>query len=313
MELITREDIIFDQTFINSFSYQKEDLKNCDYHGNKDYISASGLKKIKVSPLHYKEEEKEETDAMVFGSAYHAYILEPEKFKKEYYVFDDSAICELLIGEGSKSPRATNKYKEWSQMQNSIAGDRIMLDQNTFKTIEKMKERLFSHRYAKKLLSDGEVEQSFMCQVGYEDKTANVKFRPDLFNTRLHYCLDLKTTSDASVDGFTRNAAEYDYHIQAALYVDLLEAITGDKRMYSFYFIAQEKKAPYAFNIFEASPQFIGQGRYEYEQLIKLWNWCVENNRWPGYQVFCENKYGVNELSLPKWNIKEINFYNHKF
>lgn len=299
--------------FIKSFSFTKIDASNEEYHKNKEYISASGLKKIKVSPLHFKEEEQETTEDMTFGSAYHSYILEPDKFKEEFYVFDDTDICNILIGEGSKSPRATNKYKEWSQIQNSLAQDKIMIDKSTFDAIKKMKERLFSHRYAKKLLSEGEIEQSFFCQIGSENGEINVKFRPDLFNKRLRFCVDLKTTSDASVDGFTRNAAEFDYHIQAALYTDLLENMTGDKMLWGFYFIAQEKKAPYAFNIFEASPQFIGQGRYEYEQLLKLWHWCQKNNSWPGYQVFTKNKYGINELNLPKWHIKEINFYEHKF
>ena len=82
---------------------------------------------------------------------------------------------------------------------------------------------------------------------------------------------------------------------------------------WAFYFVAQETKQPYAFNLFEASPQFVGQGRYEYEQLLLLYQWCIENDKWPGYQVFTENKYGINTLNLPAWNVREINWFDHKF
>ena len=91
-----------------------------------------------------------------------------------------------------------------------------------------------------------------------------------------------------------------------------MEMITGDDRGWSFYFIAQEKKKPYAFNIFEASAQFIGQGRYEYEQLLRLYKMCLTEGRWPGYQVFCQWKSGNIELNLPTWAVKKIEFYNHK-
>jgi hypothetical protein len=125
------------------------------------------------------------------------------------------------------------------------------------------------------------------------------------------FIVDLKTALDASVDGFTRMSADRDHHIQASFYADLLEKIAGDGRTYTFFFIAQEKKAPYAFNIFESSPQFIAQGRYEYEMLLQLYKYCTDNNTWPGYQVWCENRYGILELKLPPWAIKDLTYYDH--
>jgi exodeoxyribonuclease VIII len=123
--------------------------------------------------------------------------------------------------------------------------------------------------------------------------------------------VDLKTAKKASADGFQKAAAEMNYHIQAAYYSDLLEKYSGDGRPYTFFFIAQEKVAPYAFNIFESSAQFISQGRYEYEMLLQMYRYCVDNNTWPGYQIFCQNKYGILELKLPPWAIKDLTYYDH--
>lgn len=299
--------------FFKKVEVIEQDISDAAYYGNSDYISASGLKLIKQSPLHFKEQEKEETEAMVFGSAYHLNILEPEKFDSKYFVLKEKDILEVLISEGAKSPRATNKYKEWYAQQENIAAGRTILDMGTKQIIDAMKERLFKHRYAKHLCTDGIAEKSILTRCTlFDDTTVFIKFKPDNINEKKKVIFDLKTTSDASQNGFPRQAGEYDYHIQAALYTDLIEMITGDGLSWQFFFIAQEKKKPFAFNMFEASPQFLGQGRYEYQQLIKLWQWCSNENRWPGYQCFIENKYGILELNLPAWNIKEINFYDHK-
>ncbi len=278
-----------------------------------DAISASGLKKIKQSPAHFKEgEEKKETEALIFGSAYHCYILEPDRFEKDYYIFDDHSICEVLIGEGYKSPRSTKAYKEWQESEMRVIGEKKVIDMDVFERIKAMKERLFSHPYAKMLLTNGEAEVGLAGTIQTQSGPITVKLKPDYIKAGKHIIVDLKTAADASVDGFTRAAADNDYHIQAAFYSDLLEMMAGDGMGQTFIFIAQEKVKPYAFNLFECSPQFISQGRYEYEMLLQLYKHCLDNNYWPGYQVFCPNRYGLIELSLPKWAIKSIDYYDHK-
>ncbi len=275
-------------------------------------ISVSGLKKLKVSPMHYKEaEEIEPTDAMTFGSAYHCFVLEPDKFDKEYYVFDDSAICGALIAKGAKSPRATNDYKTWKEQEMSFSDGKVLLDKEDFEKIKAMKYRLFSHPYAKMLLTNGEPEVGIGGVLQTSVGEINIKFKPDYLKPKRRVIVDLKTCADASIDGFTRAAADMDYHIQAAFYSDMIELMTGDKMQQTFIFIAQEKKKPFAFNLFECSPQFIGQGRYEYEMLLQLYKYCIDNDKWPGYQCFCSNKYGLVELSLPKYAIKSLDYYTY--
>ena len=271
------------------------------------------MKKLKISPMHFREMEKmEETEAMIFGSAYHCYILEPEKFDNEFYVFNDQPIYEKLIGEGFQSPRATKAYKEWAMAEANSVGNRKSISLQELESIKKMKDRLFSHFYAKMLLTNGRAEIGFTGTIETQFGAVNAKFKPDYIKDVKHLIVDLKTCQDASIDGFSRSAAEYDMHIQASFYADLLSKIEGQGREFTFIFIAQEKKAPYAFNIFEASNQFISQGRYEYEHLLQLYKFCQDNNKWPGYQIWCENKYGIQQLSLPSWAIKDINYYDHE-
>lgn len=300
--------------FIKNISFDITKDSNEVYHSKKEYISASGLKLIKQSPLHFIEQEKQDSDALIFGSAYHTYILEPELFDKEFFVFDETHILDVLKGEGSQKPRGTNKYKEWYENQMKLAEDKTMIELPMFNHIEKMSNRLKRHRYVNSLLSNGEAEMSIYCDVEImTGQKIKIKIRPDYMKQQKRIISDLKTTSDASIYGFPRNAAEYDYHLQASLYSDIMAHIEGKELGWNFFFIAQEKTKPYAFNIFEASPQFLSQGRYEYEQLLMLYAFCLENNTWPGYQCYTENKFGVNELSLPAYAIKELNWFNHKF
>lgn len=282
-----------------------------DYFGQ-DSISVSALKKIKVSPAHYKEAEKvEETDAMRFGSAYHSFVLEYEKFTDEYYIWDDTDICQVLIGEGYKSPRSTKDYKAWQESEMRIIGDKKIIKKDEFVRIQAMRDRLFSHPYAKMLLTKGDAEVGLSGTIQTTAGEINIKLKPDYIKSAKHIIVDLKTAADASIDGFTRSAADHDYHIQAAFYSDMIELMNNDNRRMTFIFIAQEKISPYAFNLFEASPQFIGQGRYEYEMLLQLYKYCLDNDKWPGYQCFCSNKYGLLELDLPKWAIKSLDYYTY--
>lgn len=296
--------------FIKNINYEIRKDSNEVYHSKKEYISASGLKMIKKSPLHFREEERKKTETMEFGSAYHTFILEPEIFDKEHFIFDDAAKC---IEIGGAKPRATNQYKYWFEEQMTLANGKTLIDKDTMSILQAMSDRLLRHRYVKSLLSGGEAEMSVYCEIEImTGQKIKVKIRPDYKKDSKRIISDLKTTSGASVNDFPRSAADLDYHIQAALYHDIMSAIEGKGMGWNFFFIAQEKTKPFAFNIFEASPQFLSQGRYEWEQLIMLYAHCLENNTWPGYQCYTENKFGVNELSLPPYSIREINWFNHK-
>lgn len=307
------------EDFIKSFDYVDvwpggDKYNPNDWNLRTGHVSATALKKLKISPAHFIEEEKPEvTDAMIFGRAYHCYVLEPTKFEKDFFVMDETDILEKLRGEGAKSPRATNAYKEWMSAQMAMAQNKTLIDTSTYEVLKKMKNRLLSHRYTSQLLTNGEAERSFYCTVrimeGFEIK---VIVKPDYLKPTKRAVIELKTTQDASKEGFPKECANYDYQIQAAMYKDFMEQIEGSGMPWSFYFIAQETKAPYAFNIFEASGQFIAAGKYEYEMLMLLFQQCKENGEWPGYQVWTQNRFGINEINLPPWGIRDLAFYNHK-
>lgn len=276
------------------------------YHKEKiDYISSSQLKQILKSPLHYKEEEKEETAAIIFGTMYHTFILEPDKFDSEYFYIDDSELIEQLQGEGFKSPRSTKKYKEWYDLKCLESQGKIIIDHVTHKQLKDMKDRLFSHPYARLLYTQGEAEQSFYIE---DFNGCKCKIRPDRIYKPKRRIMDLKTCTDARPEKFFNHAYDFGYHVSAAFYCDIMEAIEDTGLPYKFYFIAQETKKPYAFQIYKASAQFLSIGRYEYEKALELYKYSDEKKKYYGYEIWCDNQYGVMDINVPAYKIKERNF-----
>jgi exodeoxyribonuclease VIII len=277
---------------------------------SRNAISASGLKRLKVSPAHYRfGEPMKETDAIRFGRAYHCFVLQPGEFAREYYVMDDVEIYSELVAKGFKSPRSTKEYKEWAAAEGAKAGTRTTIDGEQYQKMTDMVKSLTSYPFAKKLISGGEAEIGYEGTIETIAGPINVKLKPDYVNKDKAVIVDLKTAADSSAAGFARAAASYDYHIQAAFYKDMMDL--KDTTAYSFFFIAQETEPPYAVNVFEASDQFIGQGRYEVELLLSLYKYCTDNNKWPSYEVFNQNKYGVQQLDLPAYAIKPLDYFIH--
>jgi len=85
----------------------------------------------------------------------------------------------------------------------------------------------------------------------------------------------------------------YQYQVQAALYVDVAEAIDGKNR--DFYWVAVEKDAPYAVAVYKASDEMLERGRQQYIKAIDLYKECAALDLWPAYSQ------QVQTLELPGW------------
>ena len=289
---------------------------NDEYHANKEYIGSTSLKLYKQSPLHFKEQTELDTPAIRFGSMYHEFILEPDVFKENYYILDDSEICEQLLINGFvdekgkhkdvKSPRSTKPYKEWLFAQETIAAGRELVTLDEFKQIETMKTVLFSHFYVRYLLTNGENELSHYTEL----EGVKVKVKPDSLHKKKRLIADLKTCVNASKDKFEKHSSDFNFHISGSIYCDACAKIYNLPGNWTFIMIAQEKTPPYAFNMFRLSAQAMAIGQYEYELLLAQHKYCQESGIYKGYEVFCDNKFGISEINVPPYNIKEINFYN---
>lgn len=263
-------------------------LPIAEYHAGEE-ISHSGIVKLLKSPEHYmqyKNGEDESTPAMEFGSAFHAFILEPEVFAKEYVA-------------APKFDKRTNAGKEAAAKWDEENAGKTPLTTDQIESLTAMRTSVHNHVGADDLLSKGEAEASLF----WTDEITGLKcrIRPDWFCQQSEnwlvdgYVTDLKSCISANKVDFAKAVANLGYDIQAAFYIDGVKAVTG--KTVDFFFIAVEKTAPYTTACYKASQEMIEVGRAKYRGALELLKWCQENKQYPGYQPNGE----IETIDLPRW------------
>jgi hypothetical protein len=94
---------------------------------------------------------------------------------------------------------------------------------------------------------------------------------------------DLKTARDASPRGFIRAINNFNYHMQAALYLDACAA--SGLGAEQFMFLAQEKMQPYPYAIYALSDEAAAYGRAKNEQALQTLLSCKENDDYRPYNI----------------------------
>ena len=251
-----------------------------------DAISKSSLWEIRKSPLHFKwakEHPEPPTPALLFGAACHKFVLEPETLGDEYAVCPQ---CDKRTKEGKAI------YAEFCE---SAAGKDIITADDMTQIVE-MQAALTHNEFCKKLLA-GEHEVPLFWT---DDITSEpCKARADaVIDAPIAAIIDYKTTDDASTEAFMRSAIKYGYDVQAAHYLRGAKAVYG--KDFTWLFIAQEKKPPYAVNVLQASDAFLERGTGVLLDLMDTYHQCKQSGVWWGYEGV-ENV--VNELGIPAWAV----------
>ena len=189
-----------------------DDLSNEDYHAN-GAISKSRLDRIHKSIKHDQIPRSAPTPALLQGSAFHTAFLQRDLFDKEYTVKKKF---------GLKKAEKEEKAKWEAEVEKD--GKKI-LTQDQHDTVRYMVDALIEFPKTSKLFEDGKPEVSLF----WDHLDIECKARPDWVTERKteagdrRYLIDLKSTLDASPDGFPRSVYKYRYHVQAAWYLRAAE------------------------------------------------------------------------------------------
>jgi PDDEXK-like uncharacterized protein DUF3799 len=109
---------------------------------------------------------------------------------------------------------------------------------------------------------------------------------------------DYKTTKCAEPRAFARSVASYEYHQQAAWYLDGIRTLFGAGDA-AFLFIAQEKQPPYLVTVCELDAVALEVGRQRNDRAIDRFIECTQTGEWPGYSTEIEL------ITLPAWAERE--------
>lgn len=182
--------------------------------------------------------------------------------------------------------------------------ERIVLDEDTWSKLMAMRDAVMNHPAASGLLLRGQ-----------------------------NVVVDLKTTDDASLEGFSKSIANWRYDIQHPYYLDgLREALRqgnclppkdGAAELSAYWydqetgvlcrcrpdfwrgnpdhfaFIAVEKKPPFAVGVYVLDQESVALGRAQYRADLNLYAECQRTDTWPGYGD------KVQVISTPKWHMNK--------
>lgn len=253
-----------------------------DYHSGPG-VSKSQLDQFARSPAHYLASltaPRKKTDAMKIGSLFHTMVLEPEK-------------SNFVVG-----PDINKNTKEWKAFKaDAEASGQTIIDQDTLDMLNGMVASVRAHPAASALLSGPGIAEGSAFWVD-EQSGELCRCRPDFYRED-GIIVDLKSTEDASLEGFTRSVAKYRYEVQAAMYSDGVSAATL-KPIHGFAFVAVEKAAPFAVQCFQLDFQSLEAGRITYQRNLLDLADCKAANKWPAYSD------KVEILSLPNWALKGV-------
>lgn len=259
------------------------EMTNEEYHSSPG-VSKSGLDLVARSPKHYWDryvnpdyEPEEETEPKRQGTAIHTAILEPDRFESIY-----ASMPENL----NRTTKAGKEYYAELTSQN-----KLVLKHDDYQECLKVRDAVHSHPVAGQLLTYGRAEQTFFVK---EPETGLLtKCRPDWI-TDSGVMVDVKSTEDASRDGFARSVANYRYYVQAPWYLDVLKRLYGDAPEF-FVFLAIEKSRPHAIGVYYVEEADLQKGRDRYFKDLRKIAECQERNLWPDYCL------EIDSLKLPPW------------
>lgn len=261
------------------------DMPAAAYHAI-EALSASGGKKLRQSPMHYRlmrDTPNEPTPAMEFGTAVHAGVLEPESF------------AELVTLAPSVNRRTKDGKAEWQAFAALNVG-RIIMAPEDYVRAQACIRAVHAHPAAAKLLDGGERELSLF----WEDARYKVpcKCRFDAINHGGG--IDLKTTQDASPEGFARSIAAFQYHAQAAHYISGAEHALNESPRF-FAFIAVESEPPHAVACYVLPAPAILAGQHLAAIALERYAEALASGKWKGYSDT------IDSIQLPGWALK----FNH--
>lgn len=308
--------------------YLNNELSNDQYHADTEHINGSGLWNIYdrcPAAWRYKDEEDEQSKALVFGTGSHTALLEPERFEAEYARMPtkEDFGAELLVtvsdmnslakergikglsgktkAEVIKIIRSTGEpvriYDEERLFAELNAKGRILLEGDDYDAIMQMRAVIHANSYYSSLLSGAYSEVSILGDLLGEPS----KVRFDCL-TRGGDIIDYKTAVSAKPDEFFRHAARLGYFMKMTMQHDMFVEAYGHAPR-SVNLLVQEKKSPFIPALIRLTDEQLRIGRIQLRSAMEIYKACKKANSWPGYSM----GNPVIEMETPEWFKKQFN------
>lgn len=296
-----------------------EDLPFADYL-ELDAASSHALAiLLRKSPLHMKAGIDKQTRSKGLGSLVHAMLLSPDRIDDEIAIKPAGAnkasnggkalLVEWMIDlTGADQPEIDPKLAVGKQLDRAISilepkvekMDLIICSEEDKKIAEEMVWNIV-RKDARGLFESGRSELTVMA---IDPETGMLcKIRIDHEPDAEEWLMDLKTTTSAAFEDFSRIAARFDYPLQAAFYSHIYELATGECR--PFVHVVAETEPPYDCAFYELDQPAMASGKAAFRRAMEIWSICEDIGYWPGIGYdWSHGDYRIHSLSIPKYALR---------
>jgi hypothetical protein len=211
--------------------------------------------------------------AMEFGSLVHSLCFTPDAVADEFAVSEFDSF-------------RTKAAQEWRDAQVGKA----VITQETMNKAQDIVDVVMNDPH---LFSLGEKDYEVVVCANIGETP--VKGMVDIAPRHGNVLADLKTTGNiGSLDAVMKTVINRGYHWQAALYLDLWNAVTGEDRD-QFQFLFVETDSPHETAWVSLDQKMLEIGRSGYMNAIARWQNCLAKDEWP------RTIEGVQEITTPIW------------
>jgi hypothetical protein len=259
-------------------------MPDYEYH-NKElhpHISSSDVKTVYgKSLLHWAGQEYRESPVFDMGKAVHSLILEYEK---------------QAVVRGP-SDRRGNKWKEAKQ-QAEKEGKIILTERDYDSALEIAESALLNSEFLRGMVNS----KNFIAEASIFTRCKKtgmlIKCRPDGLlvpqdGKDKGVLLDIKTTQDASPEGFQKDIRKYNYDLQIAHYMHTMRC--ANLPCSKMYLVAIEKTPPYAVGVHVLSEIYIKHAEKRMFQTLEKMKHAEAS------QDFSTGWPEINQVHLPAW------------
>lgn len=286
------------------------DVPEDEYHAL-PYCSKHALDVIlERSPAHllYQRQHPEPaTPALIFGRAFHTYMLDHDNFAANVKV-TEMCCAKTKSGKpcsnGGKFQDCDGSWFCGTHAQDGqIEPEAIHYDD--MDRIQAMYRACMIHDAAASLLykrvetDANEVTAIFDWPELIGGRSLRCKARADIVRPGWATIADIKTTDNANERAFAADTTKYGYYRQAAFYLTAFQAL--GVAVENFVLIAVEKEQPHAVACYPVSASSIEDGLVELQPLLRTYAECVRTDKWPAFDA------GFKEIQISGWKSKSIN------
>lgn len=234
------------------------------------YLRASDMPAASKSMAHlraYRDEPRSESDALLFGSLFHA-------------IMDGTVAERFTAGDGPVNAktgkpygRDTNAYAAWMAEQTAS-----VVPVEWWDRAHRMADSIRNCEEAEEFIANVEREVSFRATI----EGVACKCRVDCFDATRALWADYKTTS-ANADDFPYESRRYQYPLKAAFQRAVIEAaMRGACRRYAW--IVVEKQPPHECIVWEVSVEQLTALSDEVLRIVREVEKATRTGEWGGYR-----------------------------